>query len=52
MARVGLITAIGFATAAVTAPLIFGDAAFEVPASTFCFVAAILCYEVLYQRGR
>lgn len=52
MGRVGLIGAMGFAADAFAAPLILGDVAFKVHASTFCFLAAILCYEVLYQRGR
>lgn len=52
MAWIGLIGAIAFATAAFAAPLVLGEAAFEIPASTFSFLAAILCYEVIYQRGR
>jgi len=52
MAWIGLIGAIGFAIIASAAPLLLGEAAFEILASTFSFLAAILCYEVIYQRGR
>ena len=52
MARLGLLATALFGLLAVIAPILLGNSDMAVPASVLSLLAALACYELIYQRSR